>query len=188
MLYEQIRPKLQIRKSVYKPLGDSMMLGHAVEKYAFGKMLDLGTGTGIQGIIGALKGCKVTFADINPNAIKCAMENAKLNGVKGSFIVSDLFKNVKGKFNTISIDPPFLKSGPVSSGRTDPSFDGGINGREVIDGFLDNYRKHVMKDHTVLMVGSYLTHFENDLRELNGEIVERRHYPLLGDYVVLKFL
>lgn len=188
MLYEEIKPKLQVYKSVYKPLGDSMMLGHAVEKYAFGKMLDLGTGTGIQGIIGALKGCGVTFADTNPNAIKCAVANAKLNGVKGSFVVSDLFKNVKGRFNTISIDPPFLKSRPISSGRTDPSFDGGINGREVIDEFLGNYKKHVMKDHTVLMVGSYLTHFENDLRELNAEIVERKHYPFLGDYVVLKFL
>ncbi|MGA2800175.1 MAG: HemK2/MTQ2 family protein methyltransferase [Candidatus Micrarchaeaceae archaeon] len=187
MLYEQIRPRLHVNSSVYKPLGDSAMLGHAVEKYSFGKMLDLGTGTGIQGIIAALKGCEVTFADINPNAVRCARENAKLNGVNGRFIVSDLFKNVKGRFNTIAIDPPFLRSRPIGSG-TNPSFDGGINGREVVDGFLDNYKRHVMKEHTVLMVGSYLTHFEHDVKELNAEIIERAHYPLLGDYVVLKFL
>lgn len=187
MLYEQIKPKLQIHRGVYKPLGDSAMLGHAVERHAFGRMLDLGTGTGIQGIIGALKGCDVTFADINPEAVRCARENAKLNGVTGHFIVSDMFKNIKGRFNTISIDPPFLRSRPVSSGVTDPSFDGGVNGREVIDMFLDSYKKHALKEHTVLMVGSYLTHFENDLRELDGEVVERVHYPLLGDYVVLKF-
>lgn len=188
MLYEQIRPKLRIHKSVYRPLGDSMMLGHAVEKYAFGKMLDLGTGTGIQGIIGALKGCDVTFADINPNAIKCAKENAKLNGVNGRFITSDMFEKVRGKFNIISIDPPFLRSRSISSGRTNQSFDGGVNGREIIDQFLDNYGKHVTKDHVVLMVGSFLTHFENDLKELDAKVVERKHYPFLGDYVVMKFM
>lgn len=188
MLYEEIKPRLQAYRGVFKPLGDSKMLGHAVERYAFGRMLDLGTGTGIQGIIGALKGCEVTFADINPDAVKCAMANAKLNGVNGRFIVSDLFKNVKGKFNTIAIDPPFLKSRPIGSGRTDPSFDGGTNGREVIDSFLDSYKGHVMRDHVVLMAGSYLTHFENDVRELEGEVVERAHYPFLGDYAVIKFL
>lgn len=187
MLYEQIRPRLQIYKSVYKPLGESAMLGHAVEKYAFGKMLDMGTGTGIQGIIAALKGCDVTFADINPNGVRCARENAKLNGVSGKFVVSNLFKNIKGKFNTIAIDPPFLKSRPIRSGMINPAVDGGVNGREVIDSFFGKYKRFVAKRHTVLMVGSFITKFENDVKDLDAEIVERKHYPILGDYAVLKF-
>lgn len=187
MLYDELRPKLRVRKSVYKPLEDSRMLGKCVEQYAFGKMLDLGTGTGILGIIGALKGCDVTFADINPEAIDCAKENAKLNGVKGKFIVSDLFRNIKGKFNIITFNAPFLSSKPLQTGRTNPSTDGGINGREVIDAFLANYKKYVLKKHIVFITESYWNKFDEDVKRLNAEIVAKKHYPLLGDCVVLKF-
>ena len=83
--------KLRIRGNVYEPREDSYMLARAVQKYAFGKVLDLGTGTGIQGITAGLSKCEVTFSDINPDAIACAKENATANGVKGKFIISDLF-------------------------------------------------------------------------------------------------
>jgi release factor glutamine methyltransferase len=187
MLYDEIKPTLQISKSVYKPLEDARMLGKCVEDYAFGRMLDMGCGTGIQGIIGAKKGCKVTFADINPNAVECAKQNAKINGVKGSFIVSDVFSNIKGKFNTISFDPPYLRSKPLITGKANPSTDGGVNGREVIDPFLKNYKKYLLKEHVVLMVESWWNNFENDMKELDAKVVAKKHYPLLGDCVVLKF-
>ncbi len=188
MLYDDIRPKLQIQKRVYKPLEDSRMLGHAVERYAFGRMLDLGTGTGIQGIIGAKKGCRVTFADINPDAVECAKENAKQNRVKGNFVVSDLFSNIRGKFNTISFDPPYLASKPLETAGTNHSVDGGTDGREVIDVFLENYRKYILKKHVILMVESYWNNFKQDVKGLDAEIVGRKHYPLLGDCIVMKFV
>jgi release factor glutamine methyltransferase len=187
MLFDDIKPHLKIYRSVYKPLEDSRMLGRAVEKYSFGKMLDLGTGSGIQGIIGAKMGCSVTFADVNFQAVECAKENAKANNVKGKFVVSNLFSNIKGKFNTISFDSPYLRSKPISTGRTNPSTDGGVKGREIIDIFLDNYKKHVMKDHVILIVESYWNNFQNDIERFDAEVVERLHYPLLGDIVVLKF-
>lgn len=187
MLYDEIRPRLRIHKGAYKPLEDSRMLGHSVEKYAHGKMLDLGTGTGVQGIIGSLKGCDVTFADINPSSVECARENARLNGADGKFIVSDLFSKVRGKFNTIAFDPPYLRSRPLDSGKTDQNFDGGPDGRVVIDRFLAGYKRHVVKMHTILMVESYWNNFEEDIKNLDAEIVARKHYPLLGDCVVLRF-
>lgn len=187
MLYDELKPRLVIRKGVYKPLEDSRMMGRAIEQYAFGKMLDLGTGTGIQGIIAALRGCDVTFADINPEAVACAKENARINGVKGRFVVSDLFSNIKGKFNVISFDPPFLRSKSIGSGRINVSTDGGLNGREVMDAFLDTYKKHVMRRHTIFMTESWWNDFKGDIRELNAEIIARRHYPLLGDCILLKF-
>jgi release factor glutamine methyltransferase len=187
MLYEEIRPKLQICKSVYRPQEDSRMLGHSIEKYAFGNMLDMGTATGIQGIIGSLKGCKVTFADVTKEAVECARGNAKINNVKGTFIRSDVFSNIKGKFNTITFDPPYLRSIPLGTGKTNVMIDGGTDGREITDRFLEGYKKHVLKKYTVLLVESYWNNFQNDVRDLNAEMVEKRHYPLLGDFVVLKF-
>ena len=187
LLYDKIKPTLHIRKTVYKPMEDARMLGSCVEKYAFGKMLDMGTGTGIQGIIGAKKGCDVTFSDINQNAVECARENAKNNGITGKFIVSDVFSDIKGKFNTITFDPPYLKYRPLLDWRQNPSVHGGTSGREVIDAFLNDYREHVMKEHVILMVESWWNNFEKDVARLDAEIVAKQHYPLLGDIVVLKF-
>lgn len=189
MLYDEIRPTLKITdKTVYKPLEDSRILANAVEKYAFGKFLDLGTGTGIQGIVAAKKKCDVTFADINPEAIECAKLNAKANNVKGKFIQSDLFSNIKGKFNVIAIDPPYMPSRAFDSGyKRNYSFDGGINGREIIDEFLCNYKKHVLKDYLILMTESYWNNVNADIKKLNAEVVGKKHYPLLGDCAVLKF-
>ena len=187
MLFDELRPKLRVHDGIYRPLEDSRMLGRCVEQCAFGKMLDLGTGTGIQGIIGALKGCDVTFADINPGAVECAKENARLNGVKGKFVVSDLFSNINGKFNIISFDPPYLKSRPLKTGRTNVATDGGVKGRELIDRFLADYKKHVLKDHIIFIVESWWNGFQGDIDDYDMEIVAKRHYPLLGDCVVLKF-
>lgn len=187
MLYDEIKPRLRVYNGVYRPLEDSRMLGRSVEKHAFGKMLDLGTGTGIQGIIGARKGCDVTFADFNPGAVECARENASINGVKGDFVVSDLFSNIHEKFNTISFDPPYLKSRSLKTGKANVSTDGGANGREVIDRFLADYKKYVLEEHVVLMVESWWNGFKKDIKAFDMEIVERLHYPLLGDCVVLKF-
>jgi len=186
-VYDQIRPTLKIHKSVYKPLEDSRILGLAVEKYAFGKFLDMGTGTGMQGIIAAKKGCDVVFSDVNPKAVECAKENAALHKVKGKFVVSDLFSKINGKFNTIAFDTPHLISKPFKIGRQNPSFDGGHKGRDAIEPFLKNYKRHVLKDHVVLMVESYWNNYDQDIENLNAEIVAKRHYPFLGDFVVLKF-
>ncbi|MGI0100783.1 MAG: HemK2/MTQ2 family protein methyltransferase [Candidatus Micrarchaeaceae archaeon] len=187
MLYDKLRHDLHVHKTVYRPLGDARILGRCVERYAFGKMLDMGSGTGIQGIIGALKGCHVTFADINPNAVECARENAMLNKAHGTFVVSDLFSRIREKFNTISFDPPYLRSGPLSTARVNPATDGGRGGREVIERFLKEYKRYVMKRHVVLMVESYWNGYEHDIDELGAIVVDRIHYPLLGDCVVLKF-
>jgi release factor glutamine methyltransferase len=186
-LYDQIRPSLKIHKTVYKPLEDSRMLGMCVEKYGFGKFLDLGTGTGIQGIIASKVGCDATFADINPGAVECAKGNAKSNKVKGKFVVSDMFSNIKGKFNIITFDPPYLKSSPISTGKTNPATDGGKAGRELIQRFLDEYKNHVLKEHIIFMTESWWTGYKKDIEMLNAEIAMKKHYPFLGDCVILKF-
>jgi release factor glutamine methyltransferase len=165
------------------------MLASAVEKYAFGRMLDMGSGTGIQGIIAAKKGCKVTFSDKNPEAVECSRLNAKRNGVRGAFVVSDLFSNVKGRFNTIAFDPPYLRSFLIPKRLQDPALHGGgLRGRGVIDRFLADYPGHVLEDHCVLMVEPPWAGWKRDVLKLNAGVVERKHSLMLGDFVVLKFM
>ena len=93
---------------IYKPREDSELLAKYVKKYAFGNILDMGTGSGIQALTAAKnkKVRSVLAADIQEEVIDYNKENIKNKKIK--FIVSDLFSNIKGKFETIIFNPPYL--------------------------------------------------------------------------------
>lgn len=54
------------------------------------RVLDLGCGVGLSGIVAALSGGRVTFADVMPQAIELSRRNAKRAGVTGEFVRFDL--------------------------------------------------------------------------------------------------
>jgi len=66
-------------------------------------MLDLGCGSGILSIMGALLGCTVTAVDIDPLSIEATRENCHKNKVISSVTVmtSNLLESVEGKFRLI---------------------------------------------------------------------------------------
>jgi release factor glutamine methyltransferase len=78
------------------------------------KVLDMGTGNGIQAILAAAKSKNVTAVDVNPFAVECAKLNVESNKLSSRVKVleSDLFENVKGKFDIIIFDPLFRWSTP----------------------------------------------------------------------------
>ncbi len=73
------------------------------------RVLDMGTGCGVNAILAASQSDDVVGVDINPYAIAAAKSNAAKNGVesKTSFKQSDVFANVEGSFDLIIFDPPF---------------------------------------------------------------------------------
>ncbi len=73
------------------------------------RVLDLGTGSGVNGIVAAARAGEVVAVDVNPAAVACARENAARNGVAERFAAreSDLFAAVDGRFDLIVFDPPF---------------------------------------------------------------------------------
>lgn len=180
-----LETKIRGCEGVYYPREDSWMLARAVERYAFGATLDLCTGTGIQGITAARRGCRVTFADVDKRAVNCARENAMMNGVEGRFILSDLFAGVPERFNTIICNPPYLGLEGATQ-RKELALDAGISGRNVIDRIIAEYRSHVLEEHVVLIVESSINGYQDDVRALEAEIVEKEHY-MFEDIVVLKF-
>lgn len=106
------------------------------------KVLDMGTGIGVQAVIAALKGGDVVATDIFPTAIDCTIHNAKLNLVDSKIDVrqGDLFKPIAGEsFDLIIwLAPSFFSSPahPYQSG-----WMCGANG-EVLHRFcdeVDNY-------------------------------------------------
>jgi release factor glutamine methyltransferase len=174
--------KLVTCENVYEPREDSYMLAKEVKEHAFGKVLDLGTGSGIQGIVASANGCDVTFSDIDQKALDCAKRNAILNNVHGRFILSDMFDEINESFNTIIFNPPYVRSVK----KKHLALDGGKEGRDQIDRFLSSYKTHLLDHHVVLLVESSFNNYEKDVEKLNAKVISKEHY-FFEDLVVLLF-
>jgi release factor glutamine methyltransferase len=96
---------------VHPVVGMSDMLGQAVldEVRETDRVLDMGTGCGINAAFAASKSEQVLAVDVNPFAVRSARSNAERNGVADRMTVaeSDVFSAAPGKFDLIIFDPPF---------------------------------------------------------------------------------
>lgn len=74
-------------------------------------ILDIGTGSGCISITlkKLLSFSKITGIDISENALNVAKDNSNLNNVNINFIKSDIFSNIKEKFDVIISNPPYIK-------------------------------------------------------------------------------
>ena len=79
------------------------------------EVLDLCTGSGCIAVSLAkfVPGAKVQGVDISPEALKVSEENARRNGVKVHFFLSDMFGQVEGKFDVIVSNPPYIPTGEI---------------------------------------------------------------------------
>ncbi len=165
MFYQDLR--LMVPESVYIPAEDSFMLADAA--YPAGKVLEIGCGCGIVSIAWA-KNNEVLGVDINPEAVCSARENAQYNKVKASFIESDLFSGVKRKFDVILFNPPYLptEKSEVLQGALNLAFDGGNDGRIVIDRFLEQFQEFLKPGGVLFLVQSSLNGFEETVSKLEN--------------------
>ena len=178
MLFVKNGVKITECHDVYRPREDSDLLSEAVQRLASGKTLDMGTGTGIQGIIAAKKGCEVTFSDVSIHAIRCARHNVEQNNVGGTFVVSDLFEHIKGRFDTIIFNPPYLESARFGAETKDYlkiATDGGEDGRGLIDRFIKDSFSHLSGTGRVIMVESTVNKYDLDVEKLNAKVIGKKH-------------
>lgn len=91
--------------------GMSALLGEAVlaEVRDTDRVLDLGTGCGLNAVLAASRSTDVLAVDVNPVAVEAARHNAAANGVGDRVEVrlSDVFSAVDGLFDLVVADPPF---------------------------------------------------------------------------------
>ena len=136
--------------NLYEPAEDSYLLAEAVKKHASCRVLDMGTGSGIQALT-ALKSSKVTTvaaADINKECSKNLNKKIK-------FIHSNLFTRIpKQKFDTIIFNPPYL---PQDKGISDITLYGGKKGHELSEEFLNTCNNHLSNKGIILLLFSNLT-------------------------------
>ncbi len=138
---------------IYTPKEDSYLLEKEVRKYARNRrVLDMGSGSGIQAQAALKSGTKsVLCADIDYNSV----ELLKKKGLDA--VQSDLFSNVKGKFDLIIFNPPYLPFDEREDSQSELHTSGGKRGDEIIVRFLKDIKKHLNERGVILIVISSLT-------------------------------
>jgi release factor glutamine methyltransferase len=146
---------LLVLPTVYQPREDSFLMIKALNIKKGEKILEIGTGSGIIAIHCAKAGADVTATDINPHAVNSAKFNAEMNKIKLKVLNSDLFSNVKGKFDKIIFNPPYLPSDKKDR-FYDISYSGGKSGIEITNKFLRQAPKFLKKGGEIYFILSSL--------------------------------
>lgn len=136
---------------IYEPREDSYLLQKYVRKYARGRVLDVGTGSGIQAKTAVETATEVLAIDINPEAVAHVQEH----GIAA--VQSDLFENVKGTFDLIIFNAPYLPEQEHEVPEVALQVAGGKEGHEIIERFLKGAATFLAKDGKILLVCSSLT-------------------------------
>ena len=117
---------------VYSPESDTVLLLEAARADINhgDRVLEVGTGSGLVAAEMA-RITSVLATDINPHAVLCARKAG------AEVIRSDLFAGIRGPFDLVLFNPPYLPTQPEE--RIDDwleyALDGGENGRMVIERF-----------------------------------------------------
>lgn len=166
-------------RSVYEPSDDSALAAMAVESSLSkikGKIsvLDIGTGTGILGLVAGTNGRvkNLTFGDINPIAVRLAqknyLKNKEIVGAKCRFVKTDLFSRIKGRFDLIIFNAPYLPADENTNSKAlNRALNGGEDGMEVCLKFMAGLKTHLSKSGKALMV---ISSFGN-LKKMRSEAI-----------------
>ena len=143
---------------MYQPAEDSFLLANQVKLFLSKlknkdlKVLDMGTGSGIQAktCLEFVKKENLLLVDLDKDVVK------KLKN-KFHIIHSNLFSKVQGKFDLIIFNPPYLpedKNEPIESKVATTA---GKEGYELIIKFLKTAKPHLTKTGVILLLFSSLS-------------------------------
>jgi len=142
---------------VYEPAEDSFLVQKYVRELALGRVLDLGTGSGIQALT-AMTNPNAHFilaVDQDETAVRALQEKINQEHLRKLQVrQSDLFSEVPGKFNLIIFNPPYL---PQDKGLEDKAIYGGKKGWELSEQFFRQASAHLYPDGKILFLFSSLT-------------------------------
>lgn len=156
----------EVNKNVLIPRADTEILVEEIisiigEKDF--KVLDLCTGSGAIAVSLAkkLKNIKVTATDISLEALETAKKNAVLNDVVAKFINSDLFENIKGSFDIIVSNPPYIETDIIKTLSKDVqhepfiALDGGKDGLDIYRKIVNEAYKYLNENGTLALEIGY---------------------------------
>ncbi len=138
---------------IYEPREDSFLLEKVVinETKPNDKVLDMGTGSGIQALAAKKIASDVTAVDINPECIN------SLQSTQLKLVESNLFDNIAGSFDLIIFNAPYLPRDPNEPEDSALATTGGEKGHEIIEEFLKQAKSHLNNDGRILLLYSSLS-------------------------------
>ncbi len=102
--------------------------------------------------------CKMMAADISAEALELAKENAEENGAEITFVQSDLFSRIRGRFDIIVTNPPYIPSEEISTLQREVkdfeprlALDGGADGLEYYRKIAANVGKYLNRGGMLIM-------------------------------------
>lgn len=163
--------EIETDELVYIPSDDTFLLAENLEIKEGQSVLEIGTGSGLVSMYASLLTSNVTATDINYNALELAEGNFKLNNINSIRLeFGDLFEPVKNeKFDVILFNTPYLPtdSEDIINDDLNYAFDGGLDGRNVIERFLNEAPNHLNDNGIIQMIQSSLSDTEKTLDTLD---------------------
>ena len=109
--------RFKVTPDVLIPRQDTEILVEEVMRYVHDGMhiLDMCTGSGciLLSLLKYSNDCEGTGCDISEPALKVAEGNAKELSLNASFVQSNLFENISGKYEFIVSNPPYIPTGVI---------------------------------------------------------------------------
>ena len=171
--------------NVYVPAEDSYLLAENLQIKEGQSVLEIGTGSGIVAMYASRLTDKITVTDINFDACELARKNFRQNNIENIEILwGNMFEVVENrKFDVILFNTPYLptEEDEVLDNTINYAFDGGLNGRKVIDLFLNEVKNHLNDGGIVQMIQSSLSGNDETLSKFDemgfiAEIAETEHF------------
>lgn len=147
---------------IYEPAEDSFLLSNVLEKEIPKlikknknlKFLEIGCGSGMQlktVLESGINKKNIFCVDINPKAVSYCKK------LGFNSVVSDLFEKVKGKYDLIAFNPPYLPEDKREPEDSKTATTGGRSGSEITNKFLRQAKKHLNKNGKIFLITSSLT-------------------------------
>lgn len=135
-----------------------LALSH-IENEHYKSVLDLCCGSGCLGIaIAKNSNTIVDSADVSEKALEVSKINMKKNNVSLNLIHSDMFDNIKNKYDVIVSNPPYIASEEIDKLDKEVKFhdpilalDGGVDGLVFYKQIHDNLINHLNDDGILIM-------------------------------------
>jgi methylase of polypeptide subunit release factors len=137
--------------------GASVTLSGLMMQTPVGRVLDLGTGCGIQAMHAARHATQVVATDISKRALELAALNAQLNSISNiEFRHGDLFEPVRGeRFDQIVSNPPFVITPRVDGVPAYEYRDGGMEGDSLVEAVLRGVAAHLHPGGIAQLLGNW---------------------------------
>jgi release factor glutamine methyltransferase len=186
-----------VDENVYEPAEDSFLFAENLPAKGFCRVADVGTGCGILSIVAAKRAREIVGIDLNPYAVRCARQNAYLNGMidKIVFIQGNLLSSIDQnvKFDLILFNAPYLPTERESTSWLERSWAGGETGRDIIDRFISEMEEHLSPNGQILLMQSSLSDIDQTAQRcvamgLNPKIITRRSLPFFETIVLIKIM